>query len=426
MSAPDARSARLATALLGCFVCQMGLGCGYVFGATLKHIVAEFAWSRTAFAAASAPLLLAMALSSPVVGAGTERWGARTVLSGATVLLSLSLWLMSRMQSLWEFYAASAVFGVALTGLGDIAVGAVASRWVAHRRGLALGLVYVGSNVGGALVPVGAEAIAAQASWREALQVVGGVALVAILPFALFAIREPPGEAGGVDASGGSGSADAPHDDDLDLAAALRTRSFWILAFVLFGFYFYYLAVSQHLVAFLSDVGFSDARAAASLSFAVLLGVASKLGIGLIADRFAVKRALLANFAVLAAASFLLLFVAERPGLLLAFLVAHGFATAAENVLLPMAVAECFGVRHLARIYGMLMLMLFPGGVLGPVFAGAVFDERGAYGLAFASFAVLNVLGLAALPALRDERGLRAGRPSAVAARGARGRVEVG
>ncbi len=404
---------RATLALVGCFVVQMGLGAGYVFGVTLKHIVSEFEWSRFAFAASSAPLLLAMALASPVVGNLTERLGARAVVSSATVLLGIALWLFSQMESLWQFYATSVLFGIGLTGVGDIVAGAVASRWVTARRGLALAVVYVGSNVGGAIVPVAAESIAAADSWRTALQVIGLGLVVVILPFALTVVREPPpdyqppGELLEGDDSDDT-LRDREGERDIGLAEALRTRSFWVLAFVLFSFYFYYLAVNQHLVAFLSDMGFSDARAAASLSFAVALGIVSKLGIGLLADRIPVRAALLLNFGVLAVASFLLLGIGV-PALLPVFLVAHGFATAAENVLLPLVVAYCFGLRHLAQIYGALMVTLFPGGVLGPMFAGAVFDATGGYGLAFTTFALLNVVALASLLLVRSERRAGAG-----------------
>jgi MFS family permease len=389
--------ARLIAVLCGCFVCQMGLGSGYVFGATLKYIVSEFEWSRAAFAAASAPLLVSMGLAAPLVGNLTERLGARRVLCVATALLGLSLWLFSRMESLREFYLASALFGVALTGLGDIVVGSVAARWVAGRRGLALRFVYVGSNVGGAAVPLVAESIAARFSWREAVAAVGVAAVVLILPVALGVVREPRAGTGFPRATEPKGG-----ENDLELSRALRTRTFWVLAAVLFAFYFYYLAITQHLIAYLSDIGFSNAEAAASLSFAVGLGIFGKLAIGLLADRVDVKNALLFNFALLALGSFALL-GAGRPGMLPVFLLAHGFATAAENVLLPLTVAECFGVQHLARIYGALMMTLFPGGVLGPIFAGAIFDAFGSYGPAFTSFAVLNGMGVLALFAVRRE-----------------------
>jgi MFS family permease len=339
---------RATRVLIACFVCQMGLGFGYVFGATLKHVVADTAWSRAAFAGGSACLLLAMGLSAPVLGSLSERIGARRVASGALLVLALALALASRMQTLAEFYAVSALLGVGMTGVGDVVIGAAAARWVSRGRGVALGFVFVGSNVGGAAVPVFAEAMAARGSWRDALLWLAGAALVVLLPWAALGLREP----GPRELAVRETEATAP---SLTLREALRTRSFWILAGVLFAFYSYYLGVTQHLVAFVSDLG-----------SALLLG-------------------------------------AGAPSLLAGFLVAHGVAVAAENVVVPLVVAECFGVRHLARLYGALMLTLFPGGVLGPLFAGAVFDRTGSYVPAFATFAILNALALAALFALRPE-----------------------
>ncbi len=385
-------------ALVGCLVCQIGLGTAYVFSPILKTIVAEFEWSRAAFSLGRAPLILAMSLSFPVVGALADRYGPRFVLSGCTVLLGASFGLMSRMDGYAEFLLLNAMLGFALAGLGDIVVGAVAAQWVTAGRGLVLGIVYTGSNIGGTIVPLLAARILESESWRLALMSVAVGAVVLILPFAAFAVRGPASgervlETGPADRDGGT---------DLDLGQALRTRSFWLLAGVLFAFYFYYVAIIEHLVPHLTDIGYSNARAAASLSFSVALGIGGKLAIGMLADRIATRTATLLNFALLTLASFLLLAVGT-PGVLPVFLVLQGFATAAENVLLPLMVAECFGVRHLARIYGALMLALFAG-VLGQVFAGAVFDQRGSYELAFVCFAVLNVGALVALAGARDER----------------------
>ena len=398
-------SSRARWVLLGCLVCQMGLGFSYVFTTFLKPIVAEMGWTRTAFSAAGGPLLLSMALASPLIGNLTDRFGPRRVLALSTLLLAAALASFGAMQSLPHFYASSLLFGCALTGLGDIPVGALAARWFAKGRGLVLGFIYVGSNIGGSLVPIAATAIAARASWRTALVVLGAAALALILPFALFAVREPrpderPDEAErtGDEASAVAG-ADAP---SLDLSAALRTRTFWILAAALFVFYFYYLGVINHLIAFLSDRGFSDPAAARRFGGAVAVGIVGKLAIGALADRIPTKAALLANFALVALASLLLLFVGE-PGVLLAFLIVHGFAVAAENVLLPLIVAESFGVAHMAQIYGALMFALLPGGALGPIFAARIYDTLGSYQVAFTTFAVLNAVSLALLCLVRRE-----------------------
>ena len=177
--------------LASCLVCQMGLGLGgYVFAVFLKPVATEMGWSRTAFAAVGGPLLLAMALASPLVGTLTERVGARAVFASAITLVAAALLGLSHMQALWQFYLLGLLLGVAITGLGDIPAGAVVSRWFGRRRGLALGLVYTGSNIGGAIVPLVATALAAGSSWREALRVLAIGGWLLIFPVALFGVRE--------------------------------------------------------------------------------------------------------------------------------------------------------------------------------------------------------------------------------------------
>ncbi len=313
---------------------------------------------------------------------------------------------MSLVTELWHLMLLMAGFGLALSGLGDVVTGAVASRWATRRRGMALALVFVGSNVGGALVPMASEAMASRYDWRFAITWVGIGTAAVILPFALFAVRDRSSR----EPASGEASQAPPAPTracDLDLPAALRTRSFWLLSFLLFTFYFYYIAVNVHLVAFLTDLGISEARAAAGLSFVIALGIAAKLVGGAVADRFDAKRVLVANFVLVTLASALLL-LAGHPATLGAFLVAHGFATAAQNVTLPMAVVYAFGVEHMARIYGALMVALLPGGVLGPIFAGAVHDRLGDYRLALGTFLLLNLTALAALFWLRPEQGTAA------------------
>ena len=133
----------------------------------------------------------------------------------------------------------------------------------------------------------------------------------------------------------------------------------------------------------------------------LLLG---KVLLGLLADRIPHKAALLLDYALLTLSSLLLL---ALPNALLLpfFVVIFGFSYAGRDVVYPLAIADSFGVRHLAQIYGALMLALLPGGVLGPIFAGAIHDRSGSYGPAFATFALLNLVAVTALCFVRDERG---------------------
>jgi predicted MFS family arabinose efflux permease len=283
----------------------------------------------------------------------------------------------------------------------------VVAQWVSRGRGLALGVVYTGSNLGGMLLAPLATWLAARGSWREALLVIGLSGALFILPFALFAVRERRGAAGSPAAEPADPAepGGAPwHETGGDFTAkqALRTRSFWILAVATFSFFFYFLAILEHFVAALTDAGVERQAAAAWYSAAIGMGLVSKIAMGLFADRLSPRLAILTDYGLLAASSLLMLAV-PAPGFLPVFVATFGFAYAARDVVTPLAIAECFGVRYLATIYGAVMVVLAPAGTLGGIFAGWCFDAAGSYQLAFQVFAAINLLVFASLFWLRRE-----------------------
>ena len=72
-----------------------------------------------------------------------------------------------------------------------VTVGQVVAEWVERGRGMALGIVYVGSNLGGVLLVPIAVAVADQGSWRDAILVLSGCAIFVLLPAAAFLVRSP-------------------------------------------------------------------------------------------------------------------------------------------------------------------------------------------------------------------------------------------
>ena len=186
----------------------------------------------------------------------------------------------------------------------------------------------------------------------------------------------------------------------LDTRALLRRVDFWLLFWVLFVFYLYRLGVNTHLVAFLSDRGYSAEGAAGGFSAMLVLGIGGKLLTGTLADRFGVWPIALGNFSLIAIASALLV-VPDVPLALPAFLGLHGFATAAEDVVVPLVVGRRFGTTHLASVYGLLLLALVPGGSAGPLLAGWAFDTTGSYAVVFTAFLITNLSAVAALEMVR-------------------------
>ncbi|MFQ5416180.1 MAG: MFS transporter [Myxococcota bacterium] len=387
--------------VVGCLICQVGLGFNYVLGPLAGDIIAEFGWTRATFSSARAPQLFVIATASPLIGALVVRFGARWILAAGTISLGIAFLLFGRMQNPWEMYGLVMLLGLSVTALGDITTGQLVAHWVVRGRGLALGIVYTGSNLGGWLLVPMAAGIASRETWREAFSGLGIAAFAVLLPVALFVVREPRGTKR-PDASLPAAGEPAG-EQDMNLSAALRTRSFWILAASLSSFFFYFLGVLDCLVLFLTDVGMPRQQAAQYFGRALGLGILSKITLGLIADRIPHKTAIVLDYALLAASSVLLLMLPDER-LIWLFVASFGFSTAARDVVTPLIVAHCFGIRYLAQIYGALMLVLLPGGALGPIFAAAIHDHTQSYAGAFATYAVLNTAAAGALCFVRRER----------------------
>lgn len=392
---------------LGCLICQMGLGLAYIRTGIAADLIENLDLTRAQFSGAAFPQLVVQALVSPLVGLLSVRLGASRVLAASATLFAFVFLFFARVDSLAGFYMVIAGVGLCAAGMGDITVGHVVSQWFRKNRGLALGIAYAGSNLGGMLMVTIVGAVTASFGWRQGLLAVVPVALFILLPTAIFLVRDAPsGYREKFDLR--HGNDEASHEfidepDDIDLKTAIRTRSFWILTATLFSFFFYFTGVLDHFVLFLTDAGMSRQDARFYFSQAVGLGFVSKILGGFLSDRIPEERAIQTVYALLAFSSILLLAL-PNPALLWVFVLSFGFSQACRDVVYPLVLGRCFGDRYLGEIYGAMTLTLLPGGALGPLFSAILRDQLGHYDVAFGVFAILNMLALGGLFLVRDER----------------------
>jgi MFS family permease len=419
--------------VLGCLVCQAGAGLFYASRAIAPDVLGELGWTHTMWSSAMPPMIFVTSIGQAVIGAACVRYGIRPVLVLAVVSLGVSFLVFAGMHSLAAYYAGTMFLAIGNAGIGDVSVGAVVTRWFERSRGIALGLAFAGSNLGAVLfVRVVADGTQAF-GWRGATAAVGLLAVVLILPFALFVVRDPrPGEGeaavASADAAVGaqgreaaSGEARRPVDGatgDTNLAGALRSPAFWILFFTVFCYAVAQLGMMDHLVLYLVDLGYERGEAADALGLTVGAGILAKLCAGVIALRVPTRILLIANTALLALGIALLPFAAD-PWLLGVSGIAVGIATSARDVLIPLAAAEFFGSRYFAEIYGVMMLAYFPGGSLGPIVLARVRDVLGSYEMGFiVCFATLVAALAGQVFASRRVHGRRTATMAAAVAKG--------
>jgi len=399
-------SGRAAVIVLGCLVCQLGAGFFYATRVLAPDVIGELGWTRAMWSSAMAPMLLVSSLAQAVIGTLCVRFGVRPV-----VLVSLSAMLgcfavLSAMTTLWHFYVAMMLLAVGNAGIGDVVVSSVITQWFRRGRSLALGIALTGSNLGGVVFVQAIAALSAGGSWRSAALSIGIGGVAVIVPFALFAMREPrSGEGAGLEAdSPSSGPATALFDvPSLSLAQALRVPAFWVLVYVLFCYSFSQLGMADHLILYLADLGYEATEAGSYLGLTLGAGIASKLGAGLLALRWSARSVLIVNTAMLTASFALVPFARDRE-LLAAFGILFGVATAARDVLFPLLIAQLFGTRTLAQLYGAIMLAFVPGGVLGPLMLAWTSDALGGYEAGFILCIALDAVALLGLLAVGGRR----------------------
>ncbi|PYQ00572.1 MAG: hypothetical protein DMF82_21760 [Acidobacteria bacterium] len=224
-----------------------------------------------------------------------DRFGPRRLMLAGILMAGLALVGLGEVHGLGLFY-----FCYLLNALGYVCGGplpnqVMLSGWFDAARGRAMGIAYLGIGVGGALVPLIANALTQALGWRGALRVLG-IAMIAIAFPAAFFVREPP-------AATATAAARAP------LAPILRSRSFYCLALASICSIGAVGGTMQNLKLYLSlDRGFTQGQAARILSLILIGSIVGRLLMGWLADRWPKKQVMLLIYAIVAATIPLLAF----------------------------------------------------------------------------------------------------------------------
>ncbi len=388
----------------------------YGFGALFNPIVNEFGWSRASVSFAFSLRSEVGGLAAPVIGFTVDRFGARRLMMTGVLLVALGFVLLSKIESLAGFYGAVIVIAIGMSATGG-PIGMVAiTHWFHRRRGRALAVMTVGAGASGVMVLV-LSALISAFGWRDALVIIAALQVIICLPLAA-SVRNRPEEMG-LQPDGEA----PPRADELSTAGArvrdahwgltvretLRTSTFWKLSFAVMLANLGTTAIIVHQIPFLtSTVGFSDGLAAASVAIMTLLSLIGRLGFGQLADVMDKRHVMAVAFAISGLSLLLFATVYESWQVLYALpLFAIGFGGAIP--VRPALQADYFGLRAFGAIQGLTFAIATIGVLLGPVFAGWVYDETNSYRTAFV---VLSLCSLLAAPLILTTR-TAAGQPPA-------------
>jgi MFS family permease len=384
-----------------------------ILAVLMKPVTEEFGWTRTQFTTPMAIGTILGGVIGPAVGGLLDRHGTRWPTTAGFALLGVLMPLMGMMNSLWQYYAiqVSARFlthGVIMLGL-TIAV----PKWFIVKRGRAVALGSLGNSVGQFIMPPATLLMINLVGWRLTTAAQGiVVALLAVLPAALFLRRQPedvgllPDGASRAEwdrRSAGAGPAGGEGGDRVvTVHQALRSPAFYLLTVAGMCSPFSAAALNLHLFSYLTDRGIDQLTAVSVTSLWLLCNALGGFASGFLAERFTSRTVTMVAFGVAAAPVLLLPGVDSAPAAF-AFALVQGCATGAslaQRLLWP----DYFGRRHLGAIRGMTHPAQNVAIAAGPLFGALVFDLTGGYAQAFLAFGTAMVMACVSVFLARPPR----------------------
>jgi predicted MFS family arabinose efflux permease len=282
---------------------------------------------------------------------------------------------------LYAIAGTAAIAGHVQTPMGYSKI--ISSRFEDH-RGIALGIAVSGVGAGTVVIPQIAQFLIAHFGWRLAYVGVGITVLIFALPMVYLFLGEPG-------RSTAERASHAPLDNQQGPTASviIRDKRFYLL---LFMFFFSAIAINgtiTHIVATMTDRGYTPAVATSVLSTAGAALIVGRLISGYCLDRF--HGPYVATVFYLMAGSGIALIASGAGGLPMAFAgtVLCGMGLGAEGDLLGYFVSRYFGLKSFGTIYGFMIGIFSLGNGVGPFLMGLSYDKLGSYLTAALGFEVL-------------------------------------
>ena len=374
-------------------------------GMTAWFVVLEgaFGWNRTQLSLAFSLTRVEGSIMGPVGGYLIDKLGPRRMVLIGLVILGGGFIIFSRIQNLWQFYAAFIVMSAG-AGLGTwLPMMTVLNNWFLRRRSTAMAMAMEGFAIGGILlVPLLAWSMdpdfANRPGWRATALVIGIATIASALPLSRL-VRNRPEDYGlhpdGRAPTTGTGTpvpTARGEDGGYTWQEALRTKNFWLITLGHACSSTVIVTVTVHLGPMLNDRGISLQMIGWIVSTYTAVGAVFTMIGGYVGDRVPLRMALF-GFSIIQSVAVLVLLLTNSLLLGFLFAIMLGIGFGGRNPLTTSIRGVYFGRRAYASITGISMIPMNVLFLVVPLFAGAMFDLRGSYTIPFLVVAGLSFFG---------------------------------
>jgi predicted MFS family arabinose efflux permease len=342
------------------------------FGIFLTPVSTDLGLGRESFAFAIALQNLLWGVSQPFAGAIADRYGSGRVVAVCGLMYVLGLALMSTATSGADLsISAGLLIGFALSGTGFPVILAVVGRSVDEsRRSLFLGFASAGGSSGQLLVVPLAQAFLDGFGWGTALLLLALLSSL-MVPLAAVLTGKPTSGPGRV----------IKQSLPQAIGEASRHGGYWYLTTGFFVCGFHVAFIATHLPSFIVDRGAAPALGAVALAVIGFGNIIGSLTCGVLGGRYPKKRVLAGLYLGRSLVITLFILAPVSDLSILLFAAGIGMLWLGTVPLTSGLVAQMFGIRYMATLFGFVFFSHQLGSFLGAWLGGYVSDTTGSYDL---------------------------------------------
>lgn len=387
--------------LSGSLVLSLNLGVRQSLGLFIPDMLNDTGWTAATFGLAFAIQNLMWGISAPIAGALADRFGTTRTLIGGAALYGLGLYTMGTSASAGELHLTAGFLigtGVGATSF-PVVLAAISRVFSPERRSFALGLASAGGSVGQFVMAPTAQALNGSLGYVATLAILAAIAML-IVPAAF--VMTGKAEAGSPNATpdmGPQGLIAAFHE-------ARKHRGFLLLNAGFFVCGFHVAVIATHLPTFTELCGLPRSVAAEGLALIGLFNIVGTLTAGWAGGKWRKKFGLSFIYGTRALVIIIFIFAPKTAETILIFSAAMGALWLSTVPLTSGLIAEVFGPRYMATLFGIVMLSHQIGAFFGAWMGGIVYDLTGNFDAVWYTSAALGVFAaLVHMPI--DDRQLR-------------------
>ena len=361
---------------VGLTILAINMGVRQSLGLFLPDLAIHFQSPLSEISLGFAVQNLMWGVISPLAGIAAERFGTARILMIGGLLYALGIIGLAVSDSLWMYHMSNGI----LVGVGvgattyPLVLAAVSSHIKENKRSFVLGIVSAGGSLGQFLFAVLAQYASQKFGWQGTLWLFSAAILLLIIISPILT-NHPQHHT-------------SINNDKLPL----NDKRFMLLAIGFFVCGFHVAFISVHLPNLVASCGLPPNVAANSFALIGIVNVLGTIFSGWLGDRYHKPYILSVIYVARAILILVFLLLPKTVMVFYIFSVVMGVLWLSTVPLTSGAVAQFFGTKKLATLFGLIMFCHQVGAFFGAWLGGMFFDMNDNYDLALIVSVVLSIV----------------------------------